>query len=425
MIVIILMFLIFLLLLALSVPVGISMGISTMVTILVMPFLDVSSSVVFQRMFAGMESSALMAVPLFILAGNIMTHGGISRRLVEVSNSVVGRTRGGIAIGLVFACALFAALSGSAPATTVAIGSMLYAEMTKIGYPKKQTGGLLVVAGGLGPVIPPSIVMILFASLTSASVADMFANGALIGIVMAVALVAVVLIEGRRQNWPKAAPAKGELLPSLFKALPAFALPVFVLGGIYSGILTPTESAGIAVIWALVASMFIYKELRLKDLPQIILGSAKTSSMVLFIVAASSAFAYVFAISGATDEVVDLVTRLDPSPLLFCILVAVVLLLLGIFIEGIAVTVLLVPVLWPMADALGIDVVHFGMIFSIAAVVGAMTPPVGVNLFAASSVTGLSMGELFKGQWKFFLAYFLIFAAVVLFPQFSTLLSSG
>lgn len=298
-----------------GVPVSISLGVASLCSV-VFGGLSASSTVIAQRIFGGLQSTSIMAIAFFVLAGNLMTKGGISRRIVNFANCLVGNVRGGMSLALVLACAFFAALSGSAPATVIAIGTMLYNDMVKLGYPGDRTAGLLVVSGGLGPIIPPSI----------------------------------------------------------------------ILGGIYSGMLTATESAAIAVVWAAIAGLFIYKKLTVKELVPILKNSAKSSAMILFIIAASTAFSWVFTFSSASQALVNAVISMHLNSALFCFVVAIILLIFGTFMEGTAIAVLLVPILWPIAQSMGIDVIHFDMIVCISNVVGTMTPPVAVNIFSASTV---------------------------------------
>lgn len=414
----------FALLLILGVPIALSLGAATLAAIMFDPAISVSINTVGQRIFGGLDSTSIMAIAFFVLAGNLMTKGGISSRICDFCRSIIGGVRGGMGLVLVLACAFFAALSGSAPATVVAIGVMLYPDMVKMGYPKERVAGLLVVSGGLGPIIPPSIIMVVYATITGASVGDMFKSGMAIGILIVVALSIVVMFYARKEKWPKDDVHfnLGDFLRNTLRAIPALMLPIIILGGIYSGLLTPTESSAIAVVWSLIAGMFIYKELKLKDLYQIFIDSAKGSAMTLFIIATSTAFAWLFAYSGISKQLVDFVVGMNLTPSLFCLLIAVILLIFGTFLEGIATCVLLVPVLWPIAQALGVHVVHFGMIVSIANVVGTMTPPVAVNIFSAASVTKLKMGAIVKGQWPFFVGYVFVFFLVVLVPQLSTFL---
>lgn len=411
-------------LLLLGVPIAMSLGISSMFTIIASPDITVSAATVAQRIFGGMESTSIMAIAFFVLAGNIMTKGGISRRLCDLANSIVGGVRGGMSLALVLSCAFFAALSGSAPATVLAIGAMLYDDMVRLGYPKERTAGLLVVSGGLGPIIPPSIIMVVYGTITGASIGNMFKSGMLIGVIITVVLMCIVLVYARKEQWPKATQkiSLKEFGVSFVKAIPALLLPIIILGGIYSGLLTPTESAAVSCVWSLIAGVYIYKEVSWKDLPQILLDSAKGASMILFIIGTSTAFSWLFTFSGISKAMVNAVVGMNLNATVFCLVIAIILLIFGTFLEGIAIAVLLVPVLWPVAQSLGINIIHFGMIVCIANVVGTMTPPVAVNIFSARSVSKLSIGEITKGQWPFFVGYLVVFFAVVLFPQLSTIL---
>ena len=408
--------------LVLSVPIAMSLGIASVVTILAVPELTVSISAITQRIYGGLESVSIMAIAFFVLAGNLMTEGGISRRLVDFANSIIGGVRGGMAMALVLACAFFAALSGSAPATVLAIGYMLYEDMVRIGYPKDRTAGLLVVSGGLGPIIPPSIIMVVYGTLTGASIASMFTSGMFVGIVIMLVLMAEVFYFAHKEHWPKATTKLGakEFFRSFINAIPALMMPIIILGGIYSGLLTPTESSAVAVVWSLIAGLFIYRELKPKDLGRIFLESAKGAAMILFIIGTSTAFSWLFTFSGISKVMVSTIVGWNLNTTLFCLVIGILLLIFGTFLEGIAIALLLVPVLFPIAASMGVNPIHFGMIVCVANVVGTMTPPVAVNIFSAVKVSGLKIGEIAKGQMPFFIGYVAVFFLVVLFPIFST-----
>lgn len=409
--------------LVIGVPVSISLGMASLCSV-VFGGLSASSTVIAQRIFGGLQSTSIMAIAFFVLAGNMMTGGGISRRIVNFANCLVGNVRGGMSLALVLACAFFAALSGSAPATVIAIGTMLYGDMVKLGYPGDRTAGLLVVSGGLGPIIPPSIIMVIYCTLTGASVGNMFKQGMLIGITIMVVLMAEVLYFAKKENWPKQNVKRSgqEVMKIFIDAIPALMTPIIILGGIYSGMLTATESAAIAVVWSAFAGLFIYKELTFKDLIPIIKDSAKSSAMLLFIIAASTAFSWVFTFSGASQALVNAVIGMNLNPILFCFVVAIILLIFGTFMEGTAIAVLLVPILWPIAQSMGIDVIHFGMIVCVSNVVGTMTPPVAVNIFSASTVSKLKMGEIAKAEMPFLVGYVAVFLLCVFSKTFCTCL---
>ena len=419
----VILFVIFAVCLVIGVPVSISLGAASLCAV-VFGDLTASSTVVAQRIFGGLQSSSIMAIAFFVLAGNLMTKGGISRRIVRFANCLVGNVRGGMSLALVLACAFFAALSGSAPATVIAIGTMLYADMVDLGYPGDRTAGLLVVSGGLGPIIPPSIIMVIYCTLTGASVSSMFTQGMMIGIVIALVLMAEVILFARKETWPKQQHkySAGGFLRIFADAIPALLTPIIILGGIYSGMFTATESAAVAVVWATIAGVFIYKELTFKEIIPILKDSAKSSAMILFIIAASTAFSWVFTYSGVSQAMVDAVIALNLNKTLFCLVVAIILLIFGTFMEGTAIAVLLVPVLWPIAKSMGIDVIHFGMIVCISNVVGTMTPPVAVNIFSASTVSGLKMGDIAKAEMPFLIGYVAVFFVCVFSEAFCTFL---
>ncbi len=411
----------FAVMLIIGVPIALALGAATAITLF---YIDMPVAVVGQRIFTALDSSSIMAIPFFVLAGNLMTQGGISRRIVDLANALVGGVRGGLFYVMIISCAFFAALSGSAPATVIAIGAMLYPEMIKRGYPEQRSAGLLAVAGGLGPIIPPSIIMVVYGTITSSSIGDLFKGGLVAGLMIAVVLAVVCVILSNKEQWPKSETrlSVSEFMKALYKAFLAVMLPVVVLGGIYSGIMTPTESAAVAVIYSFVVGVFVYRELPFSKLWDVIIESGKGSAMVLFIIATSTAFSWLFTYAGISQQLIDFITGMNLSATLYCLIVALILLLFGTFLEGIATCVLLVPLLWPVAQSLGVNVIHFGLIVSISNVIGTMTPPVAVNLFAASSVTHMKMGDIAKGEIPFFIGYTLVFFLIVLVPWFSTAL---
>lgn len=423
----VILFLVFAACIVIGVPISISLGVGSLAAVM-FGDLGVSPAVVAQRLFGGLQSTSIMAIAFFILAGNLMAGGGISRRIVNFANCLIGNVRGGMGVALVLACAFFAALSGSAPATVVAIGSMLYADMVKDGYPEARTAGLLVVSGGLGPVIPPSIIMVLYCTLTGASVTNMFSEGLMIGIVIMLVLIVEVVVFAHKEKWPKVhVKRSGKEIAKIFlDAIPALLTPIIILGGIYSGLLTATESAAVACVWAFIAGTFIYHELSVGDIIPILMKSAKSSAMILFIIAASTAFSWVFTYSGASKALVEFVVAMNLNKTLFCLVVAIILLIFGTFMEGTAIAVLLVPVLWPIAQSMGIHVIHFGMILCISNVIGTMTPPVAVNIFSAVQVTRslreLKIGEISKAEIPFFIGYTAVFFLCVFSEKFCTFL---
>ena len=277
-------------------------------------------------------------------------------------------------------------------------------------------------------MIPPSIIMVLYCTLTGASVTNMFSQGLVIGILIMIVLILEALYFAHKEKWPKAETkhSVGEIGKIFLEAVPALLTPVIILGGIYSGLLTATESAAVACVWAFIAGVFIYREIKVTDLIPILMKSAKSAAMILFIIAASTAFSWVFTFSGASAALVQLVVSMNLNKTLFCLVVAIILLIFGTFMEGTAIAVLLVPVLWPIAESMGINVIHFGMILCISNVIGTMTPPVAVNIFSAVQVTRsvreLKIGEISKAEIPFFIGYVAVFFLCVFSETFCTFL---
>lgn len=413
----------FVIALLIGIPVSISLGISAIVSFI---YCDIPLVMIGQKLFTGMDSASLMAIPLFILAGNIMTDGGISSRIVEFVNCLFGRVRGSLGYTAVLACALFAALSGSGPATVIAIGSILYPSMKEMGYPEKTSAGLLAVAGGLGPVIPPSIIMIVYGTLTGVSITKMFTVGMFWGVVTVVVFCAIVAFMANTQKWPTAEvkhrDARG-VAKVFLGSLPALLIPIIILGGIYSGKFTPTESAGVAVVVALVIGLFVYRELKLSDLPRILVASAKGSATVMFIIACASSFSYFFSFSGMSKGISNFVINANMSPTVFLLFCFVLLVIFGMFMDGTSIAVLLVPLLYPVVQALGISGIHFGIMFCILNSLGCCTPPVAVNIFGMSNVSKLSVEDISKGEMPFFIANLAIVLFIILFPQITLAIS--
>lgn len=412
---------VFAIMLIIGVPIAVSLGVATASCFL---YLQVPFVTITQRMFASLDSSTLLAIPLFVLAGNIMTKGGISRRLVDFVNSITGNIRGSLGVTAVIACAFFAALSGSGPATVIAIGSMVYPAMKEMGYPQGESAGLLAVAGGLGPIIPPSIIMVVYASLTDSSIKDMFTVGAIWGVFIAVILCAVVLFRANIKKWPKVYKKVTikEFAVSSIKALPALFLPIIILGGIYSGLFTPTEAAGVAAIYSVFVSIFIYKELKFKNMYNILIDSAKGSAIILFIIASASAFAWLFSFAGLSDGILKMIVSLNINAMGFMILSALLLTVFGCFLDGISIAVLLVPMLFTVAKHLGINPIYFGMMFCFTNSAGCMTPPVAVNIFSIANVSKLSIEDITKGEMPYFIAIYFVLLLIILFPQLTMMM---
>ena len=381
---------------------------------------DTSILMLAQRLIYGLNSFTLLAVPLFILVGNLMDSGGISKRLTDWAKSILGWLPGGLGIVTVFSCAIFAALTGSGPATVAAIGSIMLPSMLKAGYSRETSAGLVAAAGALGPIIPPSIPMIIYGVAMNLSIPAMFVAGVVPGIVIALALALVNIIFAYRNpeviRYTKTMKFDFKLsLKLLWKALGALGLPVLILGGIYGGIFTPTESAAIGIVYALILG-FALGELKVRDLPRILISSLKTSTMVNFIIAAASLFSWVVAKSQIGAVISEaFINLVGGSQALYLFALVIILLIVGCLMDNVAATLILAPILIPVGISLGCNELHIGMLFCICLVVGFVTPPFGYNLFTAISISGLNFKQIVKGSLPFLLteiALLFVFAYV-------------
>ena len=386
---------------------------------------DTSILMVAQRLVYGLNSFTLLAVPLFVLVGNLMDSGGISKRLTDWAKSLLGWLPGGLGVVTVFSCAIFAALTGSGPATVAAIGSIMLPSMLKAGYSKETSTGLVAAAGALGPIIPPSIPMIIYGVTMNLSIPAMFVAGIVPGLVIAGCLAAVNVFFAYRN--PAAREQAGTMkfdlalsMKLLWKALGALGLPVLILGGIYGGIFTPTESAAIGIVYALIVG-FALRELKVKDLPRILISSLKTSTMVNFIIAAASLFSWVVAKSqiGAviSEGFINLVGGSQP---LYLLVLVLILLVVGCLMDNVAATLILAPILIPVGIQLGCNELHIGMLFTICLVVGFVTPPFGYNLFTAVSISGLNFKHVVKGIIPFLVTEILLLFVFAYVPGIIT-----
>ncbi|MEW6105683.1 MAG: TRAP transporter large permease, partial [Bacillota bacterium] len=324
----------------------------------------------------------------------------------KLANELTGPIRGGLAMTTSLACAFFAALSGSAPGTVAAIGSIMYPELTKQGYDEEVSAGLIAVSGGLGPIIPPSILMITFGVVTETSIGALFMGGVIPGVVILLLLLLASYVVARKRgyrggvrNW-----SLKRICRSFASALPALGMPLLILGGIYGGFFTPTEAAAVAVVYGLLVGFFVYRELHFREIMPLFVKSAVSAGVVLFIISTSSAFSWLFAWSGMSGRMVASVTHILPGPVGFVLVSLIVMLVFGTFMEGNAILILLMPFLFPVAKAFGIDPTYYGVVSTVAMVVGLVTPPVAVNIYTTAGITGLSMERIVRGMWPFFAA---------------------
>jgi len=384
-------------LLLFSVPIAVSLGIASTIALLVSG--KVSASYVPQGLVTSIDSFPLMAVPFFILAGDLMGQGGLSHRLIKVGRMLFGRYTGGMAIIAVVTCIFFAAISGSGPATVAAVGTILLPAMVKDGYRPSFSSGLVSCAGSLGVIIPPSIPMVIYATSANVSVSKMFMAGVIPGLLIGLTLIAYAWVQSRRDGQKPGdyRPSRQEMMAVLSDAKWALLVPVIILGGIYGGVFTPTEAAAVGVIYGFVVGAFIYRELDLKGLYKIIAGSALTSATIMLIVGTATIFGRALAIERVPVMLANAITTAVDQPWLLLLAINVILLVVGTFMETIAAIIILTPILLPLVTALGINPEHFGIVMIVNLAIGMITPPVGVNLFVASRVAGLSLETVVRG----------------------------
>jgi C4-dicarboxylate transporter DctM subunit len=403
---------------AIGMPVAISLGLSSLLTIFFFSQDSLASMSI--KLFETSEHYTLMAIPFFVLAGNLMSTGGVAKRMVRFAIAAVGHLRGGLAIASVLACMLFAAVSGSSPATVVAIGSIVIAGMLKNGYTKEFAAGVICNAGTLGILIPPSIVMVVYAAVTEVSVGRMFMAGVIPGILLGLMLMAAVWWRaGKLQLTPPPKATMGEVFSALVDSFWGLALLVIIMGGIYGGIFTPTEAAAVSAVYALFIAIFIYKDLTFKDLPKVFLESSKTTVMLMFIVANALLFAHVLTTERIPQAIAESIVQIGMEPWMFLLVVNVLLLIAGNFMEPTGIILILAPILFPIATQLGIDPIHLGIIMVVNMEIGMVTPPVGLNLFVTSGVTGMNLMQVTRAAvpWLSVLLIFLLLVTYI--PEIS------
>ena len=378
-----------------SVPVGISLGLSTLVTMVLTTNLDIIT--IPQYCFRGLDSFPLMAIPFFMLAGNLMKFGGLSEKLINLSNSLVRGFKGGLGHVTVLASMFFAALSGSAPATVMAIGSNVIPQMEKHGYDRGYATALASTAGTIGVIIPPSIPFVIYGVVSGASISDLFVAGIIPGILIGIVLMVVNYIYARKYGYGGEGRASfREFLHELKDAIWALLVPVIILGGIYGGIFTPTESAVVAVVYTLIIGFVVYKELTWKKVWDAFMETGALNGTTTFMVGLSMSFAAYLTLAGIPSAVGQAILSLDAGPVVILLLINVVLLVVGCFVDNISSTIILTPILLPIAQGVGMTAVQFGIVMTVNLAIGFITPPYGVNLFYGSAIGKVSIEELSK-----------------------------
>jgi C4-dicarboxylate transporter DctM subunit len=407
--------------LLIGMPIAISLGLSSILTILL--FQNDSLASLSLKFFQTTEQFTLLAIPFFILAGNFLTTGGVAKRMINFAISAVGHLPGGLAIASVLACMLFAAVSGSSPATVVAIGSIVIAGMVRVGYTQAFATGVIVNAGTLGILIPPSIVMVVYAAATESSVGRLFIAGVIPGLLLGLGLMVAIYIAARIKKLPRQPKVPWRERLTLFReALWGLLLIFIVMGGIYGGVFTPTEAAAVAAVYAFVAAVFIYRDLKITDVPQVLLDSGRVSVMLMFIICNAFLFGHVLTTAQIPQDIARLITDAQLSPWHFLLIVNIILLVAGNFMDPTAIVLITAPILFPTAMQLGIDPIHLGIVYVVNMEIGLVTPPVGLNLFVASGITGMPLMQVVRAAlpWLMVLLSFLILITYV--PIISTFL---
>jgi len=419
-------FLAFFVCLFIAIPVSSSLGIVSILPGLVDPSFPASATYVIRAMLGGVDSFPLLAIPMFVLSGIIMAKGGVSKKLFDVFSLFIGKFTAGMPCAVIVTCLFYGAISGSAPATVAAVGSMTIPVLINLGYDVKFSTALVAVAGSLGVIIPPSIPFILYGMASGASIGDMFTAGIVPGFLIAGCLMIYSYIYCKKHGEDKekinesvdALRQKGigKVLMDSFWAL---LTPVIILGSIYSGVASPTEAAVLSVFYALIISLFVYKTLTIKEIPDIFRESIRTFGPMLFILAAASAFARILALMNVPQSVSVWITSTFTSKAVILLVINIFLLLVGMVMDGGPAILILTPIMVPIMNSIGVDLIHFGIFMVVNLAIGFVTPPVGINLFVASSLTKLPVMEVAKHAAPFILLFLVALALIVIFPQIS------
>ncbi len=383
----------FFVLMIIGTPIAVALGASTFITLVM--YTPISPVEISSMLFEKIDAYSLMAIPMFILAGNLLSKGSASKRIIDFAKSAVGHLPGGLPISAIFASIIFAAVSGSSPATVVAIGSIMFAAIQEAGYPKKYAIGTIATSGSLGILIPPSIVMIVYGVTAEQSIGKLFMAGVIPGLILGGMLIAVTYIGAKRLGFKKTKPAPfKERMQKLKDASWGLMTIVIVIGGIYGGIFTPTEAAAVAAVWAFFVSWIIYKDVKLKDFYPIILESAKTAAMIMFVIANAMLFAHFLTLENVPQHITQALINAHVGKIAFLFLINILLIIAGSFMEPSAIIMILVPLLLPVATALGVNPIHLGIIITVNMEIGMVSPPVGLNLFVTSGITGFNIKDV-------------------------------
>jgi C4-dicarboxylate transporter DctM subunit len=399
-------------------PISIALGLTVLSFMFTLT--DVRTESVALKLFTGIESFEIMAIPFFILAGNFLTHGGVARRMIAFATAMVGHWYGGLGLAAVLACALFAAISGSSPATVVAIGSVILPAMVAQGFPKRFGAGVITTSGSLGILIPPSIPMVLFAVSTNSSVGKLFIAGIVPGLALATLLGATTWYRAWRNDYPRLPKATlAERFHAFRKSIWGLLLIVIVIGGIYSGLFTPTEAAAVSAVYAFVVAVFIYKDLKLRDVPRVLLSSANLSAMLLYIITNAVLFSFLMTYENVPHALAQWMIDQGFGWIGFLLVVNLLLLMAGNVMEPSSIILIMAPILFPVAVKLGIDPIHFGILMTVNMEVGLCHPPVGLNLYVASGIAKMGITELTVAVWPWLLTMLVFLVIVTYWPGLS------
>jgi len=404
--------------LLLGVPIAVSLGFASIVTLLL--FSDQTMLSLVQKFFHTMHVYPLLAIPFFILAGMFMTSGGVARRMIDFANAVVGHFSGGLAMASVLACMLFAAVSGSSPATVVAVGSIVIAGMVDSGYSRGFAAGVICNAGTLGILIPPSIVMVIYGATTETSIGALFMAGIIPGLLLTVSMMLAIYVIARRMKLP--CQEWGGWLKVFVtgrRAIWGLMLVFIIMGGIYGGVFTPTEAAAVSAVYAFLVAVFVHRDLRIKDVPDVLVDAGKVTSMLMFIIANAFLFAFVLTTEQIPQQASQAIIEMGLPAWGFLLAVNILLLIAGNFMEPSSVILILAPVLFPIAMELGIDPVHLGIIMVVNLEIGMVTPPVGLNLFVTAGVAQMPMEQVIRAALPWLLVLISVLIIVTYVPIIS------
>jgi len=405
-------------------PISIALGMTVMTFLVFFSTFDMTTvNIISQRLFTGLESFAIMAVPFFVLAGTFLTDGGVAKRIIAFAVTLVGWMPGGLAMATVVACAFFATLSGSSPATVMAIGSLMLPAMVQQGYPKGFSTGVIACSGSLGILIPPSIVMIVYAVATSESAGKMFVAGIVPGMLLALVLMGVTFVYAKKHNFPTIPRASFKaVVKSFMDAFWGLMLVVIVMGGIYGGVFTPTEAAAVSAVYAFICATFIYRTLPFRDIGKVLLHAANTSAMLLYIITNAILFNFLLTSEQIPQDLAAWVIAQDLQAWQFLLFVNFVLLVAGQFMEPSSIILILAPLFLPIAVALGIDPIHLGIIMVVNMEIGMITPPVGLNLYVASHLSHMGLTDVSKAALPFVGVMLVYLMLITYVPEISTFL---